>query len=62
MAQQVQAALRAKAPAVFEASPALTDREIIVTVLGIAADTGFNEFMAASGAPTDRRGPTQDAG
>jgi phospholipase/lecithinase/hemolysin len=61
VSQRVQAALRAKAPAVFGTSPVLTDREVIVDVLGIPAATGFNEFMAASGAPADRRGPHDDA-
>lgn len=60
VAQRVQAALRAKAPAVFAPSPALTDREVIVTVLKIFADTGFTEFMAASGAPAGERGPSHD--
>ncbi|MFN0126958.1 MAG: SGNH/GDSL hydrolase family protein [Verrucomicrobiales bacterium] len=60
IAQHVQAALRAKAPGVFGASPVLTDRELIVTVLGIPANTGFVEFMAGSGAPANQRGPTDD--
>ena len=57
VAKQVQAALKAKAPPVFGTSPDLTDREIITDLLGIPADTGFNEFMAASGAPAGQRGP-----
>jgi len=60
VSQRVQAALRARSPAVFSSSPALTDREVIVTVLGLPADTGFAEFMAASGAPADQRGPADD--
>jgi phospholipase/lecithinase/hemolysin len=61
VAQRIQAALRAHAPAVFGSSPVLTDREVIVDVLGIPAATGFNEFMAASGAPPDQRAPDDDA-
>lgn len=61
VAQRVQAALRARVPAVFGTSPPLSDREVIVDLLGIPAATGFNEFMAASGAPAGRRGPLDDA-
>ncbi len=38
----------------------LTDREIITGVLGMAADTGFREWLAAEGVPADRRGPLDD--
>lgn len=60
VARRVHAALRAKAPDVFGASAPITDRELLVTVLGIPADTGFTEFMATSGAPPDQRGPGDD--
>jgi len=60
VAQRVQAALLARAPATFADSPPLTDREIIVNVLGLPADTGFSEFMTASGAPVAQRGPNDD--
>jgi lysophospholipase L1-like esterase len=61
VAQRVQAALRAKYPVTFGASAPLTDREIVVDVLGIPASTGFAEFMTASGAPAGQRGPADDA-
>ena len=60
VAQSVQAALRAKYPATFSASSPLTDREIVVDVLGVPANTGFTEFMASSGAPANQRGPADD--
>jgi hypothetical protein len=61
IAQKVQAALAAKYPAKFGSSPPLTDRELLVSVLEIPVSTGFDEFMAASGAPAAQRGADQDA-
>ncbi len=61
IAQKVITALAAKYPAKFGTVAPLTDREILATVLGIPVNTGFNEFMATSGAPAGARGPEQDA-
>lgn len=60
IAQLVQSALRTQDPVPFAASPVLTDRDIIVNVLGLAATTGFDDFMTASGAPAGQRGPGDD--
>lgn len=60
IAQKVQAALAVKYPAKFGASPPLTDRELLVTVLGIPANTGYNEFMEAGTVPVAQRGPALD--
>ncbi len=60
VAQLVQQTLSARWPAVFGDSTPLTDREIVTSVLGIPANTGFTEFMAASGAPAGLRGPLDD--
>lgn len=60
IAQMVQASLKATYPEVFGASPDITDREVIVNILGLAASSGFDEFMVASGAPAGQRGPDKD--
>jgi lysophospholipase L1-like esterase len=60
VAQMVQETLRARWPAAFADSLPLTDRELVTTVLGIPANTGFTEFMAASGAPAGQLGPLDD--
>ena len=60
VAQQVQAKLREKWPVRFGASVPLSDREIVTSVLGIPAQTGFDEFMAASGTPAGQRGALND--
>jgi hypothetical protein len=61
VAQLVQLSLQEKWPDVFGASPPLMERELLTDVLGIPARTGFDEFMAASGAPAGLRGEGADA-
>jgi len=61
VAQAIQLRMREKWPAVFGASPQITDRELATDILTIPARTGFDEFMAASGAPAGLRGEGADA-
>lgn len=60
IAQTIHAALRAKYPAKFSASPGLTDREILTDILGIPVNAGYDDFMAAAGVPAAQRGPDKD--
>jgi len=61
VAEAIQQKVREKWPAVFGASVQIANRELVTTILGIPARTGFDEFMAASGAPAALRGETSDA-
>ena len=61
VASEVQTALRTSFPAKFGSSPEMTERELLVNVLGIPVSTGYDEFMAASGVPAALRAPDQDA-
>ena len=61
VAQKIQAALAVKYPAKFGASTPLTDREVLSSVLTIPVNTGYNEFMSASGAPVALQGADLDA-
>lgn len=60
VAQAVQQVLRERWPARFGASPPITDREIVTSLIGVPVQTGYNEFMAASGAPAGQRGALHD--
>ncbi len=60
IAQMIHAALRAKYPAKFTASPVLSDREILVNVLGLSVSKGYDDFMIAAGVPAADRGPDKD--
>lgn len=60
MAQIILSAFRAKYPATAGDTPALSDREIIEDILGLALDTGFKEWLTQNDVPADRRGPLSD--
>ena len=60
IAQVIHAALQAKYPAKFAASPGLSDREILVDVLGLSVSKGYDEYMAAAGVPAADRDPDKD--
>lgn len=60
IAQGIHAALQAKYPARYGATAPLTDRDVVVTICGIPANTGFTEFMADSGAAATLRAPLDD--
>jgi hypothetical protein len=56
----VQAALATRFPATYAASPPITDREIITSILGLPLSTGYDEFMTASAVPPNQRHPSDD--
>lgn len=60
MAQIILEAFRQKYPSSHGAIPPLTDREIIIDVLGLDPSVGFREWIESSGVPAARRGPLDD--
>lgn len=60
VAQAVQHKLRERWPARFGSTVQITDREIVTSIIGVPVQTGFDEFMAASGAPAGQRGALHD--
>ena len=60
VAQQVQASLTARYPAIYGNSEPLTDRDLITTVLGLSPSRGFDLFVENAGVPAGQRGPFDD--
>lgn len=60
VAQIVLDAFREKYPSSHGNIPRLTDREIVTQILGLAADTGFKEWLEAEDVPNNQRSPKAD--